>query len=355
MYIEAPGKTGPFERNNMEFLQTLLARGEPQSALDAIALLERRCGVLPGHTLAEVDALLALDQPELARARLELVRHQYDSVGPLWAMTAILARRMGHIDEATRALAVATKLGVRDERMRDRVERELGLPPGEVERRHMPFAPKGETHEEQCRRWLAAPHARIRLASEPSPHVAGGNRLRMPPCRGCGHDIRLYVLLDARAEPRLVDRVPNLPWFPLLGCPDCTMSLGRHDYEIDVEHQALRLIAAESSPEEYGEAFDEFGVLPETPIELEWIPARAYVEGERLRWPDDAPQILGEPWWIQTPLRPFCRKCRDEMTFVAAMASIDLGKYVAINNDGGFQYHFACNACRTLSVMAQWT
>ncbi len=41
------------------------------------------------------------------------------------------------------------------------------------------------------------------------------------------------------------------------------------------------------------------------------------------------------------------------MVFVAAMALPEgLEPYVAINNDSGYQYHFASDACHTLRVIA---
>jgi len=44
------------------------------------------------------------------------------------------------------------------------------------------------------------------------------------------------------------------------------------------------------------------------------------------------------------------------MTFVAAMASTpQFDPCIPINNESGFHYHFACAACVTISVIAQWT
>ncbi len=44
------------------------------------------------------------------------------------------------------------------------------------------------------------------------------------------------------------------------------------------------------------------------------------------------------------------------MGFVGAMASTDwFGPYVSVNNESGNQYHFACEACHTISVVQQYT
>jgi hypothetical protein len=44
------------------------------------------------------------------------------------------------------------------------------------------------------------------------------------------------------------------------------------------------------------------------------------------------------------------------MTFVAALAGTDeFHVSVVVNNDSGYQYHFACPACRTITVLPQHT
>ena len=105
---------------------------------------------------------------------------------------------------------------------------------------------------------------------------------------------------------------------------------------------------------------------------------------------DEVRRILGEPssieaanekWGIQWPDRDFFFNNGFQVTYdselkavhieaaaesayivtfdgihVAAMSNVENFKpRVPINNESGYQYHFACNRCRTLSVVAQWS
>jgi hypothetical protein len=68
-------------------------------------------------------------------------------------------------------------------------------------------------------------------------------------------------------------------------------------------------------------------------------------------------RVAGEPEWQQSPIRVYCRQCRQAMIYVASLASATPGfePVVFINNDSGFHYHYACNDCHTLSVIPQWS
>ncbi|MCI0642461.1 MAG: hypothetical protein L0Y72_15370 [Gemmataceae bacterium] len=58
---------------------------------------------------------------------------------------------------------------------------------------------------------------------------------------------------------------------------------------------------------------------------------------------------------METPWN-YCPQCRRKMVFVAAMTSTTgFEQYIPINNESGFQYHWACDVCGILSVIAQWT
>jgi hypothetical protein len=164
------------------------------------------------------------------------------------------------------------------------------------------YQPSGIAAQQQA--WGANPGADL-VPQAGGPHAFGGDTWRTPACRGCGHPIRAWFTLDLEAIPALRALLPGWRWFPLLGCVDCMVFAGGED---DAED------------------------------------------------PPDAPQVGGVPAWTQDAVRVYCPSCRNEMAFVASMANpVGFTPQIAVNNESGFQYHFACAACRRLSVVAQWT
>jgi hypothetical protein len=337
-YLADPGDIGPFANETSVYLRALLNRGEGALVLEVVDALEEQYGIEPELTIVAADAHLALGQQVAADERLAAARVKYADDGNLWAMSAIVA-----------ADPAPLQIGVRfpiSEKLATRAEKALGLRSGAVAEMQQPFA----APDDDVRRWCADPGAHLRRA-ETSPHRFGGEQLAMPSCHGCGHRIRQFVDLNVAAEPRLLSIVPLFETFPLLGCTDCMMWMGRHDYVID--GRSVQLLAVALSEQQYGRAYETAEPLAAVPVSLHW---RAPIDPEADVWPPDAPQVLGTPWWVQSPLRVFCRGCHGEMVFVAAMGtSQELGSYVAVTNESGFLYHFACNACRAVSVVAQWT
>ena len=85
-------------------------------------------------------------------------------------------------------------------------------------------------------------------------------------------------------------------------------------------------------------------------------PKKRLTENDKDAYYELGPTVGGALPWIADPLDVRCRRCKDEMTFVAAMANVEgFDTYVPINNESGYQYHFACDTCHTLSVIAQWS
>ncbi len=355
-YLREPGAYGPFR--TCVFLDALLERGEHAEVIATADALAVRRGDEPDETMRACRALVATGKTDAALERLAAVRHRYDDNGNLWALTALLENGRGDRVRAERALRIAVKLRIGEELARE-LTAALGLAPGALAERQSPFEPRDTGYEEDLRLWLASPGARIRPSSGPSPHCFGDRTLTMPACQGCGHPIRAYFVFDVRAEPKLAAVLPRFPWFAMMGCHDCMMWMGRHDYELLADERTVKLVAVGLSRELYGEANDEGAELHQVPVKLEWIAPRFVADDEEVDdgdIGDEAPQVLGAPRWAQSAERVFCRRCREEMVFVAAMASTsDLGDAVALNNESGFQYHFACNDCRTVSVIAQWT
>ena len=180
----------------------------------------------------------------------------------------------------------------------------------------------------------------------------------MPSCEGCGHSVRQWFVLDIRAIPPLREKLPAWTLFPLLGCMDCMVWMGRLDYSVAADGLSVRLENTAFATKQYGECFGHLPRIPKQYVELAWVPPNLDPSQEEIdkACPWDRPQIAGSVWWTQQPCHVFCRSCRKVMMFVAAMASpTGFEPYIPINNGSGFQYHFACNACRTISVIAQWT
>jgi hypothetical protein len=122
----------------------------------------------------------------------------------------------------------------------------------------------------------------------------------------------------------------------------------------------VELVNVAMSLKRFGKAFKTLPAIPRQFARLEWVPPQLnpteadldqFCAGDWGR-----PQIGGTPAWVQNALRVFCKTCREEMVFVAANATTsDFEPEIWINNGSGFQYHFACDACHTVSVIAQWT
>lgn len=201
--------------------------------------------------------------------------------------------------------------------------------------------------------WGADPGADL-VPKPGGPHTYGGDLWRTPACRGCGHPIRAWFTLDLTAIPRLEAILPGWRWLPLLSCVDCMVWMGRHDYAIDPLERTVDLLAVDIDTEEYGTAYDTTPAIPPQPAELVW---RAPLTGDAIVESDhEGPQVGGAPSWVQDSERPGCPACGKEMAFVAAMGRPEgFSPEIPVNNESGFQYHFACAACRRLAVIAQWT
>lgn len=209
----------------------------------------------------------------------------------------------------------------------------------------------GDDLDRQMDAWSRNPGADLVPGPADSPHGFGGDLWRTSPCKGCGHLIRVWFTLDLGAIRELQPLLPGWRFFPLLGCADCMVWMGRHDYRVSSDRREVELLSVAISTESYGEAFDTTPPIPLQPAGLRW--RKPGVD------PDDfeaSPQVGGAPMWTQDAERVCCPSCRNEMYFVASMATPEgFAPAVAINNESGFQYHFACATCRHLSVIAQWT
>jgi hypothetical protein len=190
-----------------------------------------------------------------------------------------------------------------------------------------------------------APCFRVVPSAQRSPHSFGGYDIAMPPCAGCGEKVRLYFAFDVEAEPTLFSVVPSWVMFPLLGCGSCRAWTFRTDYKLDAETTAAKIVRVYADPEALRAAAH---VRVPTPI-LPRANATLVLMTTESAGPE--PLVGGDPHWRGNPQSVSCWECNRPMTFVASMGSPrGFSPPVSIE---GLHDHFACDRCKTLSVIAQ--
>jgi hypothetical protein len=359
-YLDHPRRPGRRTYYDAMYLDHLLQQGRYADVLDTVQELVGDEDDAPEEGMRTVRAAYCLGDEAAALERLAAIRERHHDDGNVWALTAVLSAEQGNAAVAQESLTECLKLGVYDRRLEGELLKAVGLSLAEWQSRRAPFLPSPTGYDEERRHWWTDPGARLKPTEEVSPHWYGGDEFRMPDCLGCGHPIRQWFLLDLREIEPLRERLPSWRHFPLLGCTDCSVWVGRHDYEVEVEPDAMivRLVNVATSLKRFGEAI---GTLPEIPrgfARLEWVSPRLHPTDKDLDGyiGFDRPQVAGRPAWVQDALRVYCRTCRQEMAFIAAMATTnEFEPVVLITNGDGFLYHFACDRCHTISVIAQNT
>jgi hypothetical protein len=355
-YLDHRPEVGPPPGDNAIYLDRLLEQHRYVEVLDTVEELEQDGDDLPNEELRAVRALALLGEQPAAMSRLARVRERYHDDGKVWALTAILAAAGGEPAQAADALRECAKLGVYDRDLERELLTAMGLTAEEWQARRAPYVPEHLNYEDQLRKWWADPGAHLVVTSESSCHSYGGDEFHMPACWGCGHAIRQWFALDVREIEPLRERLPSWTLLPLLGCTDCCVWMGRHDYEVRLDTLDVRLVNVGIATQRFGRPVRTQPTIPRQFVRLEWEPPRLNASAEDLsQWSYRCvPQAVGTPFWIQDPLRVYCRSCRQEMTFVAAMGTT-YGWEPVVEIFEGLQYHFACDACHTISVIAQWT
>jgi hypothetical protein len=348
-FLAKPSQWGPFEADNLLFLEALVARGRLDEALAEVDRLDGEGLDAPGEQVRVALALLDAGRAPEALARLAPVRARYQDDGRVWAVTALLHGAAGVPLEARRAAAEAAKRGLHDDALRERLTATvLSAEAWGAEVRRHAYAPDDLAEQQQA--WRDDPGADL-VPDPTGPHTFGGDPWSLPACRGCGHPIHAWFTLDLASIPSLAARLPGWRFLPLLGCVDCMVWMGRHDYALDPVDRRVELVNVALSTSRYGAAN---ATTPAAPGQRAALRQRS-LPGEEDD-PPDRPQVGGVPAWTQDAQRVWCPECRREMTFVAAMANPEgFAPAIAVNNESGFQYHFACAPCRRLSVIAQWT
>lgn len=340
-------------QENVAYVNALLRLGRLDEAVATVDALADGGLDAPDEQAALAVGLVDARQSLEAVDRLQRVRVRYHDEGHVWAALAISLHAAGRSGDARSAATEAAKFHVDDRFHRLLVGPVVSAKDWNAWRSK--FQPKDDRGEG----WLAAPGAIVVPSSRRSGHSWGGKLWKTSPCRGCGHDIRVWFTIDLGDVPRVQLRLSRWRWFPLLGCVDCMVHMGRHDYAVDPEQRAVTLENVAIDCCKFGTPFETAPDIPEAPAALKWLKPISGQEAEEAGYhPTGFGKALvgGEPYWTQNPLRVWCPGCRGEMVYVAAMTTAEeFEPRITINNDSGFQYHFACGACRKLSVIAQWT
>ena len=187
------------------------------------------------------------------------------------------------------------------------------------------------------------PTFHVRPAKDRSPHSYGGYDIARPPCSACGEKLRLYFSFDVEAEPTLVSLVPSWAMFPLVGCGSCRAWMFRTEIQLDQETTAATIVRVYADPEALRAAAHSRTPTPVMP--------RANAALVLATDGGVEPTLGGDPHWRGNPQSVSCWTCHQPMVFVAAMATpVGFEPSVAIT---GWHDHFACDRCRTLTVIAQ--
>lgn len=190
-----------------------------------------------------------------------------------------------------------------------------------------------------------APCFRVVPSNDRSPHSFGGADIAMPACHGCGEKVRLYFSFDVEAEPTLFSLVPSWAIFPLIGCGSCRAWTFRTDYKLDAETTTAEVVRVYADAEALRVAGH---VRTPTPILPRANASLVLTSGEETT---PEPLVGGDPHWRGNPQSVTCWECNRPMKLVASLAS-PRGFTPAVSIEG-FHDHFACDTCKTLTVIAQ--
>jgi hypothetical protein len=186
-------------------------------------------GAAPSEEIRAVRAEFALQRVEKARERLELILSRFHDSGDMWAFAAIFHTWVGNKTQAQNAFDEAVRVPIMDNTLLQELLDIRGVSQQEWEQRTSGWKITELVWEEQLKRCLKSPGARLVPSRHRSSHWFGGEEFEMPRCKGCGHPIRQWFLIDIREIPPLREKLPGWAQFPLLGCMDCMVWMGRHD------------------------------------------------------------------------------------------------------------------------------
>ena len=349
-YLKNPGEIGPFARDNVPYIQALSRAQNWAAALASVDRLTANDDDLFDEELALSRILLKAGETPLAERRFAPFAERHHDDAGSWLMMALLRAARGDMAKARTAFAEAAKLGSADPDLVKEAGVAVGASEADWADLTRPWPALKFDYDASMRALRENPPMRLVPGNQKSPHFYGGSHFSMPACRGCGHPIREWFTLDLRAIPHFRGLLESWDFFPLLGCVDCSVLFGRHDYELNLFTREVRLVNVIASTKRWGTPLSNHPTFPPKPVDLKPLPDE---------WnADDLSEnclVGGEPDWCQEPRRLFCRTCRQQMIYVASLTSTwHLAPPIPLN-DAGWNYHFACDRCKTISVIAQCT
>jgi len=353
-----PGDIGPFDAENTIYLDSLIRAGRDDDVLRTVSELEKKLGQLAWEKTRAAQVQYAQGKTNAARKVFDDLLEQYHDDGQLEGQIALVYHRLGETTKAEEILRRAISHGVYYEKLVDELRETFSMSEQEWETLAEGNA-GGFDFEQHVRQWWLNPVSRLQASKRATSHWFGGDDFKTTKCKGCGHFIRQYFLLDIGDIPNLRQQLPSWTLLPLLGCNDCMVWMGRHDYKVDTEKMRVKLETVTlPGIKQFSEA------MSKTPaFRKQFAQLKTRKPKKRLREADlDAYGIMDSmvgglpPWIADDPPEIRCRHCNEEMTFVAAIGNIEeFEPQVAISSECGYQYHFACDDCHTLSVIAQWS
>ncbi|MFO0546873.1 MAG: hypothetical protein U0271_00730 [Polyangiaceae bacterium] len=350
------------------FLEDGAAKPEVADALRYIDHAATSLGPIEGARAA--DAVLAkLDSPEI---RLCSVEHWLAAGNPNeaklriagrgaaaedWAILAIVEARLGNPPGVQRALENAAKRRfvspIIERAMLDATKtNDAGWARLKAASAALPRSPSASGGA----RPAPAPVPAVRRgallfpANDRTPHSFGGFDLFMPPCAACGQPIRQWFLVSVEEDFELGRVLKQIRELPLMSCGACDAWRFRHDYAVDADGTTLTLLAVHADAAALARAASSLRPIPSIARQNAMLINRASLSSE----PPYSTFVGGDPPWLGVPLDINCPRCQRSMLFVAALGQVSQFKPpMSFNGGVGYQLHFACDPCRTLSVIPE--
>lgn len=197
-YLDEPDRRKPFKYDTTPYLDYLLSQEEYQEAVQFVEQLVAEHGERPWEETRWAQAKFALGDASAATSRLESLLKRFEKDGQLRAQAALVYKRMGDESRAKQLLEEALERKVFYEALIRTLCHTFPLTGKQERRLRGKDEPERVSYEDMARRWWADPGAAIKSSSEPTSHWFSGDDFTMPPCRGCGTQIRQWFLLDIR-------------------------------------------------------------------------------------------------------------------------------------------------------------
>jgi hypothetical protein len=189
-------------------------------------------------------------------------------------------------------------------------------------------------------------------SSRKTPYCFAPDVPKGPPCRGCGHPLRVWFSFDVASISGLSARLPRWHQFRAPACLDCNFWMLQHDF-VAKKDDGFEIEAVEQAGKGLGKPLDDYSARPLAPQYAKLAKAPRDLDERPL---DGDCQVGGSPVWIQDAVEMRCRGCDHAMEFVFRMSSPnEFNGCPEVAGGSGALYYFACPKCPRFSVVAQWT